>query len=225
MGSFDKEPIEKRQMKLFALVLPALTFAQDEEPGEKKFSATVQFAWNEISSSSSWTFDTFVKRIQNYGCHCFPSAGRMPGGSGAPVDAIDEACRNLARCHSCVASDHGFVGRISQEKYRYAINAGEIDCSSNSDQQKLEQCQCDKKFAEDLGASWSDSNWDIHNGKPLGTTKNWTTLPLVLAQPAEVDNCKTPAAVPTQTGGLTALLLLSAVKMVPSPQSVLVRKL
>merc|ERR1711953_144460 len=162
MGSFDKEPFEKRQMKLFALVLPALAFAEDSpNDGAKKFSATVQFAWNEISGSSSWTFDTFVKRIQNYGCHCFPSAGRMPGGSGAPVDAIDEACRNLARCHSCVASDHGFVGRISQEKYRYDLSSGSIDCSANSDQQKLEQCQCDKKFAEDLGSSWNDANWDI----------------------------------------------------------------
>merc|ERR1711988_531494 len=149
----------------------------------------------------------------------------MPGGSGAPVDAIDEACRNLARCHSCVTSDHGFVGRISQEKYRYAINAGEIDCSSNSDQQKLEQSNATRNSLKTSVPHGVIPTGISHNGKPLGTTKNWTTLPPVLAQPAEVDNCKTPAAVPTQTGGLTALLLLSAVKMVPSPQSVLVRKL
>merc|ERR1712044_1724 len=63
-----------------------------------------------------------------------------------------------------------------------------------------------------------------NNGKLIGTTKNWTTLSLALAPPAEAGNCKTPAAVPTQTGGPTALLLLNAVLMVPSPQSVLVKQ-
>ena len=149
-------------MKLLALILPTLTMAADSDLGGKKFSATVQFAWNQIEAKTSWTFDRFVKRIQNYGCHCFPDQGRVPGGSGAPVDAIDSACRDLARCHSCVAMDHSFSGRISQEKYRYDLSSG-IDCSSNIEQQKLDQCQCDKKFAEDLGSLWDDAAWDVAN--------------------------------------------------------------
>merc|ERR1712147_33797 len=151
-------------MKLLSFILPFMALADDSPSGGgRKFSATTDFAWSQISSKTSWSMQDFEKKIQNYGCHCFPANGRIPGGKGAPVDGIDAVCRELARCHSCVAMDHGFQGKVSQEKYKYAVSAGTIDCSSNTDSMKMDQCLCDKHFAETLGNIWDDNLYDLAN--------------------------------------------------------------
>merc|ERR1711990_1183667 len=44
----------------------------------------------------------FAYMLQGYGCHCFPNGKASVGGKSKPVDALDEACRALYRCHKCV---------------------------------------------------------------------------------------------------------------------------
>ena len=56
--------------------------------------------------NTTWTRSVFAKRIQNYGCHCFPKFGRKAGGQGPSLDGYDDLCRILARCHKCVEMDH-----------------------------------------------------------------------------------------------------------------------
>ena len=108
--------------------------------------------------TTSFTFDEFNKRLQNYGCHCFPGNTRIAGGKGAPVDQSDELCRELARCKSCV--EMTYPGHdADQGKFKYSINGGAIDCSENTDA-KLDQCLCDKHFAEQLGNIWTDAGFN-----------------------------------------------------------------
>ena len=39
-------------------------------------------------------------------------------------------------------------------------STGAISCTGNTEQCKRDACECDKKFAEDLGAIWDDSSFD-----------------------------------------------------------------
>lgn len=101
------------------------------------------------------------KKIQNYGCHCFPAGEQLAGGQGDAVDAQDAACRTLSRCHKCVAFDHGIS---SNENYRFLLKNGDIDCNRNIDihnnQAKFDLCQCDAEFARELATFWDDSAYN-----------------------------------------------------------------
>ena len=98
------------------------------------------------------------KKIQNYGCHCFPAGEQLAGGVGVPVDAQDNACRTLSRCHKCIEADHGIS---ANENYRFNLDGGDINCSRNLDihnnAAKKDLCECDAQFARDLLAFWDDS--------------------------------------------------------------------
>merc|ERR1712048_1255960 len=98
------------------------------------------------------------RQIQNYGCHCFPGGEQLAGGVGVPVDAQDNACRTLSRCHKCIEADHGIS---ANENYRFNLNGGDINCDRNLDihnnAAKKDLCECDAQFARDLLAFWDDS--------------------------------------------------------------------
>lgn len=146
-------------MKLFTIIsFIGYSIAQTEtDATEKKFSAIVEFAYSQVTTADD--VGTWHKKIQNYGCHCFPDATRVPGGKGAPVDDMDNLCRDLARCHACVELDHG-VSNIGLEKYKYVVTGSTIDCSSNTEAVKLQQCECDKQFAIALGGVWDDASFN-----------------------------------------------------------------
>ena len=148
-------------MKSIFFTLPAFIYAQDETPETdidgKKFSAIVRFTYSQVTTSLD--ISVFNKRVQNYGCHCFGEGSRTVGGQGPPVDTLDSICRDLARCHTCVDFDHGGIDTAT-EKYKYNITGSSIDCSMNTVQHKLDQCLCDKKFAEDVGAMWDDNSFN-----------------------------------------------------------------
>lgn len=147
-------------MKLL-LTLATMALAQ-EEPDAKKFSGISQFAYSQVTTS--YELSVFNKMIQNYGCHCFLQSERLAGGKGSPVDEMDDLCRKLSRCHSCVRQDYDYID-THWGKYKYDISTGTIDCSANTDEGKLNHCLCDKEFAEGLGAIWDDSSYNIYYWK------------------------------------------------------------
>merc|ERR1712096_379842 len=73
--------------------------------GGKKFSHIVRMV--NANVVTAYSYSEMVKRISNYGCHCFPGSSRSAIGYGAAVDQIDEACRSLQQCHKCVDIDFG----------------------------------------------------------------------------------------------------------------------
>jgi hypothetical protein len=147
-------------------VLCTAALAQDDGPDPRKYSHIVKMVRTQIAGKTAWSDKEISKRIQNYGCHCFPGMTRIAGGQGPPQDNQDDLCRTLARCHKCIEHDHG-VSAFNSEwddnigKYRWELTASNsIDCSGNKDQFKTDLCTCDSAFAMALGSDWDDNNFN-----------------------------------------------------------------
>merc|ERR1719510_1618266 len=78
-------------MKLFIASLSTLITIHAQE---RKFSHITSMAWTQIQSKTSITSKELSKRVQNYGCHCFPGLSKIAGGAGPAQDDYDELCRS-----------------------------------------------------------------------------------------------------------------------------------
>lgn len=129
------------------------------EDATRKMSTINHFV--SISVKTEFSRAQISKMIQNYGCHCFPQYSKTVSGTGMHVDELDYVCKQLGNCHKCVNID--FPGECSTDfgRYKYNVNytTGEIDCSENPNECKRSQCECDKKFALDLGKVWDDEKY------------------------------------------------------------------
>lgn len=151
-------------MKLYFLASISAVLAQsdydydlDDPLRGRKFSAIMEMV--NANVNTAFTYSEMVKRVQNYGCHCFPGTSRSAIGYGTPVDELDSACRTLQQCHKCVDIEFSNSCDVDFGKYRYAVDAvtGNVDCSRNSGC-KLAQCMCDAEFAYSLGSFWADAD-------------------------------------------------------------------
>jgi len=151
-------------MKLLATIASLAVLSRADDDGEidpKKFSHIVDMINSQITTSLS--SDVIVKRIQNYGCHCFPGMTRAAGGQGSPVDALDSQCQALYRCHRCVNMDFPGQCDVNAGKYRFSISNGVITCETNRNSPcQINQCECDKEFATNFGSMWDDSSFNFH---------------------------------------------------------------
>ena len=167
--------------------------AQIDEIDDRRFAAIGKFI--NATVTTSFTLSALNKMIQNYGCHCFPNGSRSPGGVGEPVDAQDSLCKTLSRCHACVDLD--FNGACDPEGgYKYTVDSstGAISCSSNTELCKQRACECDKKFAEDLGALWDDASFDYtmwNNKNNALATLDYASTCVKLAGNPNTDCCGT----------------------------------
>lgn len=156
----------QKVISLCILSTATLVKSQDDT-GEKKFSHIIRMVNSQLAGNTAWTEKQVGKRLQNYGCHCFPNNMRVAGGAGPALDDRDQLCRVLSRCHRCIEKDYG-VSSFSSEwdqnigKYRWELlGDNSIDCSGNNDQFKQDLCKCDAEFAMNLGAMWSDASFDF----------------------------------------------------------------
>jgi len=146
--------------------LVAVSRAQDNEtPEVRKFSHITKMAFSQIQSKTSITSTTLSKMVQNYGCHCFPGLSKIAGGAGPAQDDYDALCRDLARCHKCIEFDHPQeitnAWDANMGKYRWSLNGdGSISCAANPDQHKRDLCECDARYAMELGKVWDDATYD-----------------------------------------------------------------
>lgn len=130
---------------------------------ERKYNHIVKMAKSQMTTDHS--LRQIFRMLQNYGCHCFPGQTRAAGGHGPAVDAQDNLCRELARCHRCVEMDHGAdVIDVNNDKYRFNVVNGAISCERNTEkgwhQSKRDLCECDARFANALGAMWDDNSFN-----------------------------------------------------------------
>lgn len=148
-----------------------------EELDPKKFSSIVDMAYHMLENEPNFMVDTvntnrnkrknFSYMLQGYGCHCFPTHKSTIGGKGAPVDALDEACRALYRCHKCIDIEAPGECDTDQGGYKYQLIAdGSVGCDSPDKKKDCQehQCQCDRHFAETVRDLWVDpaSTWTFN---------------------------------------------------------------
>lgn len=149
----------------------------DEVLDERKFSAIVDMAYHKLENHPDFLVEyvhasknkrkNFAYMLQGYGCHCFPAQKSTVGGKGKPVDALDEACRALYRCHKCVDIESPGVCDLDNGGYKYQLNAGgDIGCATpdKTPQCKSDQCSCDRHFADTVFDLWvgAGSTWTFN---------------------------------------------------------------
>merc|ERR1711937_1071039 len=143
-------------MKVLATtVLFASSMAQFNE---RKFNAISRMSYELVDTSFS--AKEFGKRIQNYGCHCFPGFTKEAGGQGAPVNEVDGLCKVLARCHKCVAIEFPGEIDVNTGKYNWEVDGGSISCAKTSNPARRALCQCDAAFAMSMATTWDDADFN-----------------------------------------------------------------
>lgn len=118
--------------------------------------------------TKGWSKKAIVKKMLNYGCHCFPGQkrARSVGGKGPAMDELDGLCRSQYQCHKCVQMEYGcdpdkvsykakFVGGKKKKPQPKSI-----ECKDAKDTCSRQMCECDVHMAKVLKEKWSD---EIHN--------------------------------------------------------------
>lgn len=117
-----------------------------------------------------------IKKMLNYGCHCFPGGkkDRSVGGKGPAMDEIDGVCRTQYQCHKCVEMEFGCnpdeTPYKAQFKGKKTALQKEVICRDDLGSCARSMCDCDKRMAENLEKIWFVP--DSHNAFFWGERKN-----------------------------------------------------
>lgn len=117
-----------------------------------------------------------IKKMLNYGCHCFPGKkrARSVGGKGPAMDELDGVCRSQFQCHKCVQMDTGCdpdnTPYTVQFKGRKNALQKEIICRDAEGSCGRQMCECDKNMANNLETVFFKPG--AHNGFLWGDKKN-----------------------------------------------------
>lgn len=109
-----------------------------------------------------------IKKMINYGCHCFPGGKktRTVGGKGPAMDEIDGVCRTQFQCHKCVEMDTGCDPDATPYKAQFKGKKGtlvkDVICRDTEGTCGRSMCECDKRMAENLEKIWFKEG--MHNG-------------------------------------------------------------
>jgi len=128
-------------------------------------------------------------RYTNYGCHCMPEHDGVEG-FGQPLDKIDETCKQLSVCYSCLA--HKYSDCDPKETgYAFSINHNtkEIDCSMNDNQCRRDVCECDKRLAIDIAKyefTWNENYHSLRSDFDRDSTCGRRVMTEPTVQPFEI---------------------------------------
>ena len=112
------------------------------------------------------------QKYTNYGCYCWVN-GAAAGvvGKGASQDATDAQCKDLYQCYKCVQIDYSQTYNDVSYTVNFTTNkdgSRVLDCSKNKDKAAKSLCECDKRFAANVGQSDSttiiDESYRTTNG-------------------------------------------------------------
>merc|ERR1711881_174001 len=157
MGSLSTN---KMKLAYIAAALVSTSITAQEEPGERKFSHVIKMI-QASGLKTKFSDAEMIKRIQNYGCHCFPGMSRIAGGAGPPQDDYDALCRDLARCQQCVSLEFNVDPATHKYIFNYIPDKKIFDCSDNKTPAKEALCQCNADYALKLADIWRDEKFNV----------------------------------------------------------------
>ena len=125
----------------------ALTMLAKDRLGRNKVPPSEMIQVRKIRQLKVFIISQMDKKIQTasegtgfgrycyYGCHCLPDKHHNEYKTfGKPVDEIDQQCKQMGICYSCLKYKYG-EGKCQPEDTSYAFkvndNTKEIDCSMN----------------------------------------------------------------------------------------------
>merc|ERR1711981_365090 len=83
----------------------------------------IKFSGEIDKISQNW--DEFTARVKHYGCFCFnENSPTLAAGKGSARDLIDQSCKNLYKCQTCIKMD-------TQQKELLPNMNGECDLTSS----------------------------------------------------------------------------------------------
>lgn len=149
-----------------------------EESGELCRERTGAPWRNPKWQEKSFTYQQQINFVlRNYGCNCFLDSKmlphpnqddktvRVPGVSGHPVDALDQACQVLAKRSSCLLIDNQGIPTLEGQKCDYRLwystffnpESGQYECGTennpgydnmNKNEERYNTNQCRKTLCE-----------------------------------------------------------------------------
>ncbi|CAI2327841.1 unnamed protein product [Caenorhabditis sp. 36 PRJEB53466] len=133
-------------MKILLLVSIGLTFCSAQQEEEEGADATV------IPPASLWNLRGMAQCVLNYsalfnynryGCYC------GYGGSGVPVDGIDQCCKEHDECYGD-SVENKICGSWSPyvKNYGWECSNSTALCPSTADACAAFLCECDKKVVD-----------------------------------------------------------------------------
>lgn len=144
---------------------------------------------------------TVIKRMLNYGCHCFPGGKktRTVGGKGPAMDEIDNVCRTQFQCHKCVELDTGCDPDTTAYKAQFRGGkkalVKQVVCKDPENSCKRQMCECDKRMAENLKKVWFKPDaynlyhWNEKRNQKRNPTFDYKATCLVPGNSPQPDQC------------------------------------
>lgn len=166
--------------KLLLLSLVSKTLTNDiESPDTRKVQHVAKMMFTLDSSQSQ---DDWQKFIRNYGCYCYVHDGNRKIGQRndlishpvVPLDAMDEACRAVARAQRCIDIDEN-NGRFPENKchlgstykWYHDTNTNTIICNDENDPTwaaentcRTTLCAYEKRLVETVVSLYQDASFN-----------------------------------------------------------------
>merc|ERR1712184_186969 len=139
----------------------------DNLAATKKFRMAYLIKYNGDRTDFVSNLETFINKVGNYGCFCFNEGEFSPKGRGIPKDGIDQACKQLHQCQTCINMDFSqntgsALDASCNDQYNFNLTNTDrgvgVECLNPKDTCQRARCECDKRFAIDLAAAYD--LWD-----------------------------------------------------------------
>ncbi|XP_044870000.1 phospholipase A2, minor isoenzyme-like [Mauremys mutica] len=128
-----------------------------------------------------------------YGCYC------GTGGSGTPLDAVDQCCFLHDCCYRHARVSLECRGRVKWQPYEFACSQSGTECRSQSVCGRM-ACECDRQFAECLTAAKPRKRHFFYNRRELCAGPKGS-CPATFPNKAEILHWRrTPSPPPPGTG-------------------------